>query len=150
MLYVSIINCILTAGIVYYAFMQWKCSENQRKIQLFQYRIGHIQELKTLWNKFCNDVDFVVGNRAKYIRPENYNNKYYEMSRFLDTHAEFTKCYFGENLYQQEIEIINLLFELLPPSYQDFTSLDMDKKKFEMLNNKISNFCKIALKEYCN
>ena len=56
----NITNCILTIGIVVFAYLQWKCSDMQRETELFKYRIQHIQDLKAIWEEINQNIEVVT------------------------------------------------------------------------------------------
>lgn len=132
----NIINCFLTLGVVIFACLQWKCSNMQRKTQLFKYRIRHIQELKEFRQVFCQNMDYVSGVRAKYIIPKDYSNEYEKIFKFLDEHLAFTSCYFDKELQELEKEFISLIKEILPAQTEDITLCDIGIDKFQYLCDK--------------
>lgn len=140
----DIVNCLLTLGIVFFAFMQWKCSDIQRKNELFKYRVNHLQELKNFWESLNKNMNFIRNEYIKYNLPENYEAEYNYLDKFFEEHALYTNCYFNNELYDIEQKFIKMLFELLPPSYIDATIYNIDKTKFKNLTtlyNQLYNTC---------
>lgn len=141
MIVTNIINCMLTIGIVLFAYLQWKCSDMQRKTELFKYRIQHIQDLKVIWKEMYKNIDYIRGYRADYIIPENYSNVYTKLFKALDDHLAFTRCYFDEQIYKQEQKLIELLSGAIPIPSLDATIYHMNKEEFEIINEEFKKLC---------
>lgn len=141
MLITNIINCLLTVGIVTFAFLQWRCSDKQRKTELFKYRIKHIQELKSLWLQLSENIDYVKGYKASFNVPADYKPYYKRLSKILDDHLEFTKCYFSKDVYLQEEEFVSSLFDIIPGANVDASICQMEVAKFDILNEKFEKLC---------
>lgn len=137
----DVTNILLTFGIVLFAFLQWKCSDMQRKTELFKYRIQHIQDLKAIWKEINQNIEYISGYKANYIIPKNYKIVYNVLFKTLDDHLAFTRCYFGTKIYTQEQEFIKLLSGLIPPVFIDATIYHMDVKEFDNLNEKFKQLC---------
>lgn len=137
----NITNCILTIGIVVFAYLQWKCSDMQRETELFKYRIQHIQDLKAIWEEINQNIEYISGYKANYIIPGNYSNVYNKLFKALDDHLAFTRCYFDTKIYTQEQEFIKLLSGLIPPVFVDATIYHMDINEFDALNEKFKQLC---------
>lgn len=141
----NIINCLLTVGIVVFACLQWKCSDMQRKTELFKYRVQHIQDLKAIWKEMHKNIDYIRGYRADYIIPENYSNVYDKLFKTLDDHLAFTRCYFDEEIYKQEQKFIELLPGVLPVPSIDATIYHMNRNEFEIINEEFIKLCNACL-----
>lgn len=137
----DIVNCVLTLGIVIFAFLQWKCTEIQRKTELFKYRVNHIQELKTQWLSLGENIDYVKGYKASFNIPQDYKLYYKRLSKILDDHLAFTKCYFSKDIYLQEKEFIEKLTDVIPVPDVDASICQMEVVKFDIVNEKFEKLC---------
>ncbi len=138
---INIINCFSTISIVLFAFLQWKCSNIQRKTILFKYRVQHIQDLKAIWIDLYKNIDYISGYRADYIIPEGYSNIHNKLFKKLDDHLAFTRGYFENKIYKQEQKLIELLSEVIPSPTIDATIYHMNKDKFEIVNEEFKKLC---------
>lgn len=79
------VNCFLTAGIVIFACLQWRCTNSQKNTEMFKLKVNHIKELKAFWDELHNDIKYIPQYRAELIINENYpENKELELLETLD------------------------------------------------------------------
>ena len=141
MLNLEIANCFLTIGIVFFAYMQWRCADIQRKTEIFKYRTKHLQDLKDIWNKIFENINYIKGYKASYIKPDNYNFIYNLLLKTLDNHLAFTKCFYPKFIYNQEKELIKEIISIIPKPAIDATIFDLDINKLDIVNDKYQELC---------
>lgn len=142
--FLAITNCILTLGIVIFAFLQWLCSNSLRKTELVKYKIKHIHDFKNFWNDFMENMDYVANYRAKFNIPQDYQMEYNKIFKFLDEHLDFSKFYFTKNIAAKEQEFVELLKNILPNPTADASICDM-KNEFDKIQQSYTELVKMFI-----
>ena len=135
------INCLLTIGIVVFAFLQWQCTDIQRKTELFKYRVQHLQELKKIWNELMQNINYIPRYKAVYNIHEDAKLQYEEIFNTLSEHLAYTKCYYTRSIYEQEKEFIELLLKIIPNPAIEASIFSLDIEKFDIISQKYKDLC---------
>ena len=141
------VNCILTGGIVIFAYLSWLCAKEQKELYIKTLRTKHIEELRQIWEMFYKNLEYIQTIRAIYTITKEYPKERFELETKLRVHLSFTGCYFSIKIKEKETKFRNEILALLPDGNIDATSVRFDIKKFDNVVKEYNELTEEMVKE---
>jgi hypothetical protein len=138
-------NILLTAGLVIFAWLQWRVVKAQHNTSLFKLRVEHIAVLLKKWQEIESMVYHIPRYESKIIAKNGNQNEivdnFNEIIKQLTIHNIGTKALFNDNLSKEEKGFISSLHSIIPSPGLDWTSYVVTET-FEQLVKDFENLYK--------